>query len=156
MISHIQLRGFPPLRHTVHHYTSENGELPNFYTPLTKPGKLEAGGLSNTDMKRKHLCTLTKQQKSDCVILPITCRKATEPKILATDSPMLLISSSRTCLLSGLVFPADCMLWIGCARSDRNRCKLCAGSAQWFCHSAGLAARVARACTLCVRETLCR
>lgn len=82
---------FPPLRHTVHHCISENWGPPHFYTPFTKIGKSKAG-LSRADVGCRHLCNLTNQKQSECVIPPydstacITHRKASALKISAEDT----------------------------------------------------------------------
>lgn len=128
----------------------ENSQISTHHSQ--KMGKFKAGRLYNTEVRCKHLWSLTKQWESDCVILPITCRKATEPKILAADSPMFLICSSRTGRLLHSLQTALYRLGL------HGQIEICVGSvlgsAQWFCHSAGLAARVARLCISCKEKAL--
>lgn len=95
-----------------------------------------------------------KQQESDCVILPITWKKAIESKILAADSPMFFISSSKTGRLLHCLQTAH--YGLGVHGQSEIRVSSVLGSAHCFCHSAGLAARVALVHTSCVRERLCR
>lgn len=127
--SHIWLNGFPPLRHTVHHCISENWGRPNFYTSFIKMGKSKAGGLSSTDVRCRHLCGLTNQKESDCVIplydstACITCRKANASKVSAADTSAFHFQQQNRKVSA---FLPDCMLWTGCVWEARKLCEFCA------------------------------
>lgn len=157
--SHIWLNGFPPLRDTVHHRVSENWGWPNFYTPFRKTGKTKAREPSRADVRCRHLCNLTNQKESDCVILPCdspartTCRKANASKISAADTSAFHFSSRTGRFLHSL---RTAYYELDMNGKPESRVSSVPGSAKWFCHPAGLIAGVEQSCTACVKGRRCR